>query len=116
MTVTKRKLFTQLSDATESWLPTRGEPIVYHARRETRASQQDPRLAPQCLAEAPTKTAGYVTTISHSRRPRRLFRFPLSTFNLQLSTFSGNFLSSTLVSISKNRPSAGQQPSRYVRP
>src|SRR5712664_4432911 len=42
MAVTKRNLFTPLRDATKSWLPTRGEPIAYHALSETRASQQDP--------------------------------------------------------------------------
>jgi hypothetical protein len=33
MAVAKPKLFTQLSDPTKSWLPSRGEPILLNALR-----------------------------------------------------------------------------------
>jgi hypothetical protein len=41
---------------------------------------------------------------------------PFLSFDSQPSTLSGNFLSSTLVPISKNRRCAGQEASSHVRP
>src|SRR5258708_12534115 len=85
MAVTKGNLFTPLRDATKAWLPTRGEPIVYHALSETRASQQDPRLAPPpVLCRSSYENCRVCTNNSHSAASALI---PFPSFDFQPSTF-----------------------------